>query len=126
MVSQFTGIMFDEGTSVGAGQVLEFYMNFGMPGVLAGFAVLGFILMRLDQGVMRALAMRNIHGVVKCGLPGLAMLQPLGNLLEILVAVVSAIIASQILVHSKLLGSPPKQSPSAKMPAQKMRVVVRR
>ena len=34
LVSQFTGIKFAEGTSVGVGQVLEFYMNFGMPGVL--------------------------------------------------------------------------------------------
>ena len=67
LVSQFTGIKFEEDTSVGVGQVLEFYMNFGMPGVLAGFAVFGFILMRLDQGVMRAFAMRNIQGVVKCG-----------------------------------------------------------
>jgi hypothetical protein len=75
---------------------------------------------------MRALAMRNIHGVVKFALPGLALVQPLGNLLEILVAVIAAIIASRILVHSKLLGSPPKQSPSAKMPAQKMRGVVGR
>lgn len=126
LVSQFTGIEFDETTSVGAGQVLEFYMNFAMPGVVAGFAVLGFILMRLDQEVMRALAMRNIYGAVKYGLPGLALIQPLGNLLEILVAVVAAIIVSLILVRSKLFGSPPKQSPSAKMPAQKMRVVVRR
>ena len=64
LVEQFTGIKFAEGTSVGAGQVLEFYMNFGMPGVLTGFAVLGFILMRLDQKMMRALAMRNINGVM--------------------------------------------------------------
>jgi hypothetical protein len=126
LVSEFTGIIFDEYTSVGVGQVLEFYMNFAMPGVVAGFAVLGFILMRLDQGVMRALATRNIDSVVKCGLPGLALVQPLGNLLEILVAVASAIITSRILVRSKLLSSPPKPGSSVKMPAQKMRVVVRR
>ena len=64
LVTEFTGIGFDESTSVGAGQVLEFYANFGMPGVLAGFAVLGFILMRLDQRMMRAFAMRNINGVI--------------------------------------------------------------
>jgi hypothetical protein len=126
LVSQFTGITFEEGTSVGVGQVLEFYMNFAMPGVVAGFAVLGFILMRLDQEVMRALAMRNIHSLVICGLPGLALIQPMGNLLEIFVAVASAIVASRILIHTKLLGSPPKQSPSTKISAQKTRVVVRR
>ena len=62
LVAEFTGISFAEGTSVGVGQVLEFYMNFGMTGVVAGFAILGFILMRLDQGITRALATGNIHG----------------------------------------------------------------
>jgi hypothetical protein len=98
-VSQFTGITFSEGTSVGIGQVLEFYMNFGMLGVLTGFAILGFILMRLDQGMMRALAMRNIRGVVQFALPGFALLAPLGSFMEILVAAVSAIILSKVLAH---------------------------
>jgi hypothetical protein len=82
--------------------------------------------MRLDQLAMRALAMRNINGVLQVVLPGLALLQPLGNLLEILVALVSAIITSQLLVRSKLLKLPPTQSPNAKMSAQTMRVIGRR
>jgi len=120
LVSEFTGIWFEEGTSVGVGQVLEFYMNFGLPGVLAGFAVFGFALMRLDQGVMHAFAMRNVRGVVQMALPGLAMLAPLGNLQEVLVGVVSAIIASQALVRLNLI-YPPTQRPSANMSAQKLR-----
>ena len=107
------------------GQVLEFYMNFAMPGVVAGFAFFGFLLMRLDQGLMRALVTRDVNSVVLWGLPGLALINPLGNLLEVLVATATAIITSRILYHSKLLGSP-KQSPSAKMPTQKVRAVVRR
>jgi hypothetical protein len=114
-VSQFTGITFAQGTSVGIGQVLEFYMNFGMAGVLTGFAIVGFILMRLDQGMMRALAMRNIGGVVQFALPGLALLSPLGSLMEILVAVVSAIIVSKLLANSRLLSLP--EAPNAKIPA---------
>src|SRR6185312_2743673 len=102
-VSQFTGITFAAGTSVGIGQVLEFYMNFGVPGLVTGFAILGFILMRLDQGMMRAFAMRNIRGVVQFALPGLALIAPIGSLMEILVAMVSAIILAQLLVHSRLL-----------------------
>jgi hypothetical protein len=97
-----------------------------MPGVLAGFAVLGFCLMRLDQGVMRALAMGNIQGVVKRVLPGLALLAPLGNLLEILVAVAAATITAQLLFHLKLLGSPPTQRPNAKMSEQTKPVIVPR
>ena len=124
LVSQFTGITFAEGTSVGTGQVLEFYMNFGMAGVLAGFAVLGFILMRLDQGVMRALAMGNIHGVVQRALPGLALLQPLGSLLEMLVAVISAIVVAQLLIRSRLLVPPFTKRPN--LSGQTTRVIVRR
>jgi len=120
LVSEFTGFEFQEGTSVGVGQVLEFYMNFGVPGVLAGFVVFGFILMRLDQGAMRAFAMRNAPAVVRTALPGLAMLAPLGNLQEVLVGVISAIIASQALIRLKLI-YPPTQRPRANMSAQKLR-----
>jgi hypothetical protein len=124
LVSEFTGIRFAEGTSVGAGQVLEFYMNFGMAGVLAGFAILGFILMRLDQGVMRGLAAGNIHGALQWALPGLALLQPLGSLLEMLVAAISAIVVAQLLIRTKLLVSP--QGPNSKMPGRTTRMLVRR
>jgi hypothetical protein len=123
LVTEFTGIHFAEGTSVGVGQVLEFYMNFGMWGVLAGFAVLGFIFMRLDQHIMRTLAMRNIHHIVRCSLPGLALLSPMGNLKETLVAVAAAAIVSQLLIYFNLLGSPPIQRVSPKMSGQTMRAI---
>jgi hypothetical protein len=126
LVTEFTGITFDEGTSVGAGQVLEFYMNFGMAGVLVGFASFGFMLMRLDQALMRALATGNIRGVVQRALPGLAMLAPLGSLLEILVAVVSAIVVAQLLVRSKLLVPSFTQRSNAKLSGRATRMTVRR
>jgi hypothetical protein len=126
LVTEFTGIRFAEGTSVGVGQVLEFYMNFGMPGVLTGFAALGFILMRVDQQTMSALAMRNISQMMRWGLPGLALVSPMGNLMEILVALVSAMIVSQLLIYLNLLGSQPAQSPGAKTPGQPMRMIRRR
>ncbi len=126
LVSQFTGIRFEEGTSVGAGQVFEFYANFAMPGVLAGFAIFGFVIMRIDQALMRALVMRDIERVLRLGLPGLALLQPLNNLLEIVVAVTSAIITSQILVRLKIFGSPTSQRPNAKMSGRTMPVIGRR
>ena len=125
-VAQFTGMRIAEGTSVGTGQVLEFYMNFGMPGVLAGFAVLGFILMRLDQQIMCALAMGNTSHIIRWAPLGLALLSPLGNLMEILVTFVSAMIVSQLLIYSNLLGTPSAQKSSAKMPRQPGRVIMRR
>jgi hypothetical protein len=121
-VTQFTGITFDESTSVGVGQVLEFYMNFGMPGVLAGFAVLGFILMRLDQQIMCALATGNISRMIRWALPGLALVAPIGNLMEILVACASAVIVSQLLIYSNWLGSLPAQNRSPETSSQPARM----
>jgi hypothetical protein len=122
-VSQFTGITFDESTSIGIGQVLELYMNFGISGIIVGFAVLGFILMRLDQGIMGALAMRHMHRVIKLTMPGLALLAPMGSAMEVLVTVVSAIITSHLLVRSRFLVLPPIRQPSAKISAQTMRAI---
>ena len=97
VVSQYTGIDFAGGTSVGAGQVLEFYVNFGVPGVLAGFFGWGCLLMWLDLGIMRALAVDDMRGLLLRAMPGLTLLQPGGNLLEILVACVAGYGAARLI-----------------------------
>jgi hypothetical protein len=103
IVTNFTGVRFAEDTSVGLGQVMEFYINFGAPGVLIGFLVLGFALMSLDRGIMHALAMDDSRGVLLRAVPGLILLQPGGNLLEILVTLAAAIISIQLLIRMKAL-----------------------
>lgn len=97
VVSKYTGIIFAEGTSVGAGQVLEFYVNFGIPGIIGGFMILGFILMRIDGAVMRALADADSRRLLALAMPGLAMINPGGNLLEIMVAVVGAMVMANLI-----------------------------
>jgi hypothetical protein len=126
LVSEFTGITFAEGTSVGTGQVLEFYMNFGMAGVLVGFAGFGFILMRLDRAMIRALAVGDIDGVLKRGLLGLSLLMPMGSLAEILVSLCAAFVVSQLLVRSKLFVPTFAQRPNAKLSGRTMRMTERR
>jgi hypothetical protein len=101
LVSDFTGIEFGPGTSVGAGQVFEFYVNFGAAGVVAGFLLLGFGLMQLDRGIMRALAEEDARGLMLRALPGTTLLQPGGNLLEILVAAAGAVIVAHLVVRVK-------------------------
>ena len=49
VVQDFTEIVFAEGTSVGAGQVLEFYVNFGTLGVVGGFLLFGWMLGQIDM-----------------------------------------------------------------------------
>jgi hypothetical protein len=105
IVTNFTGITFAEGTSVGVGQVLEFYMNFGMLGLIVGFVVLGFVLMRLDFGIVRALRTGDMNGLLLYAMPGLTLMQPGGNLLEILVAFVGAMVAARMLIFTDVFGA---------------------
>jgi hypothetical protein len=97
IVSDFTGIEFAQGTAVGVGQVLEFYINFGVFGIVIGFFVLGFVLMRLDLGITRALAVGDTQGLLARALPGLCVLQPEGSLLEIVVSVVAALAVARLI-----------------------------
>lgn len=109
VVSMFTGMRFAQGTSVGAGQPLEFYANFGWIGVIGGFLVVGVLLGRLDNGLGAAFETGDVRAILTNGLPGLALLQPGGNLLEIFVAAVAAMIAARLsffaLVELRLLPS---------------------
>jgi hypothetical protein len=96
IVSEFTGIRFAEGTSVGVGQVLEFYVNFGIPGVLIGFLGLGYLLTGLDRGIMHSLAAGDTRGLLLRAMPGLTLLNPGGSLNEMLVGGVAAFLTAHL------------------------------
>lgn len=106
IVSDFTGLLFDPDTSIGAGQVFEFYVNFGILGVLIGFLGLGYVLMRLDQGILHALAASDMRGLLLRAMPGLMLLQPEANLLEILVGCVAAYLVAHLVVWLRWLDIP--------------------
>ncbi len=99
------GIAVRRTTSVGIGQVMEFYMNFAMPGLIIGFFVLGFLLMRLDLGIMRALKSGDMRKLLLCAMPGLTLIAPQGNLQEIVVATIAAIVTSRLLTGWGFFGS---------------------
>lgn len=82
LVTRFTGISFPEGTSVGIGQVMEFYINFGYLGVAGGFFVLGWALASLDRGAISAMRIGDWGGFMVAYLPGVALLQIGGSLGE--------------------------------------------
>ena len=52
VVTNFTSIRFARGTSVGAGQVLEFYVNFGTWAVIGGFLIYGLLLGCMDVTII--------------------------------------------------------------------------
>lgn len=97
IASDVTGLHFAEGTSVGIGQVAEFYINFGRTGVVVGFVLWALVLMWLDASIRHAFDRLDARLLVSAVLPGLAMIQPIGSLLEILVALVAAFATAGLL-----------------------------
>ena len=94
MVSEYTGLRFVSGISVGIGQVMEFYVNFGTLGVLLGFTLMGVLVTTLDVAAAERLAVHDLQGFVLWFLPGISLLQVGGSLVEVTgSAVASAIVA---------------------------------
>jgi hypothetical protein len=94
LVHDFTGIDFAEGTSVGAGQVLEFYVNFGTLGVIGGFLLYGWLLGRMDSRVIACLYRGDQRHFLFWFLTSLALLQPGGNLIEVFISAVGAAVVA--------------------------------
>jgi hypothetical protein len=90
VVRDFTGMKFADGTSVGAGQVLEFYVNFGFWGVVGGFLIYGWLIGWMDFRIMDSLNKGDQKGFLLWFMMCLALLQPGGNLLEVVTSVVGS------------------------------------
>jgi energy-coupling factor transporter transmembrane protein EcfT len=94
VVQKFTGMQYAEGTSVGAGQVLEFYVNFGTFGVIGGFLLYGWLIGRMDLRIIECLNRGDQRGFLLWSLLCLSMLQPGGNLLEVVTTAGSSVIVA--------------------------------
>jgi hypothetical protein len=111
MVSDYTGIRFAEGISVGMGQVLEFYVNFGTIGVVVGFFLFGMLVRFLDMRIADRLQAANWPQFALWFGAGSATLQPIGQLLEITSSMAGAALLGILLARlfalrqARLLGS---------------------
>jgi hypothetical protein len=94
LVSRYTGIDFASGTSVGVGQVMEFYLNFGTPGVVIGFIIMGVLVTAFDWQAAERLARNDLHGFVLWFLPGIALLQVGGQLVEITASAAASLVVA--------------------------------
>jgi hypothetical protein len=103
IVSQYTGIHFAPNTSVGIGHVMEFYINFGTPGVLVGFLFLGVVVSLIDRAAARRLAGRNWAGFTLWYLPGFNLLQVGGSLVELTASVgaawITTLLVNALIAH---------------------------
>ena len=83
LVSTYTGIRFADGTSVGIGQVLESFVNFGSAGVATCFLILGAALTWIDRSAFDRLQSGDANGFLLWYLPGLSFLQVGGSFMEV-------------------------------------------
>jgi hypothetical protein len=83
LVSHYTGMQFGEDTSVGIGGVMEFYVNFGAPGVLVGFIGLGMLVLLFDERAGAHLRSGEVRRACLWYLPGLSLLQVGGSMVDV-------------------------------------------
>ena len=121
VVATYTGLGFANNTSVGAGQVLEFYVNFGAIGVIGGFLIWGAMIGWMDLKICQNLAENNQKGFLRSFMICLALIQPGGNLVEIVVSVVGSAVTSALIGNFLLprigVGDGPSKVPSGHHPS---------
>lgn len=83
LVSRFTGMKVAEGTSMGVGQPLEFYVNWKMSSVIVGFLLFGIVMRYIDQACGDYLAHGDMWSCACWLLPGTGMLIAGGSMAEV-------------------------------------------
>jgi hypothetical protein len=83
IVMEMTQLRLTETTSWGVGQVMEFYINFGLPGLVLGFLSLGWAMGRLDHRAALAEATGDYPTAMLFFLPCVALVQPVGSMVEL-------------------------------------------
>jgi hypothetical protein len=83
IVADMTGLPLNRQTSWGVGQVMEFYINFGIPGLVGGFALLGWLIGYLDRRAAQLEASGERGSMILYFLPAVALIQPIYSLVEI-------------------------------------------
>ncbi len=97
LVSLYTGIQFAKGTSVGIGDVMEFYINWGAWFVFCGFIGLGFAQRWVDLRAWRYLANADYWSFARWFLPGLGLMNSGANTATTVAAFAAAWVFSLIL-----------------------------
>lgn len=94
IVADMTGLHLNEETSWGVGNVMEFDINFGTPGVIGGFLVLGFLLGWLDCRAAFADARGDLGKLMLFFLVGVSLIQPGSSIVEISGGAAAAAVAA--------------------------------
>ena len=94
IVSKMTGLRLSPTTSFGVGNVMEFQINFGTPGVVVGFFVLGWLIGMLDLKAAAAERRGDLGKVIVFFLPAVALVNPQGSLVEMFSGSAAALVGA--------------------------------
>src|SRR5690606_2889122 len=83
LVSPYPGPPFAGDTSVGIGHVMEWYVNFTMPGVVLGFALFGTVLVYVDRSAFVWLYRGHAGRFAMWFMPGISLLVVGGSFVEL-------------------------------------------
>ena len=96
IVSKMTGLRLSANTSFGVGNVMEFQINFGTPGVVVGFLILGWLIGTLDLRAAMAERRGEFGKVILFFLPCAALIQPNGSLVELFSGSAAALVGASV------------------------------
>jgi hypothetical protein len=103
LVADYTGLIVPEGTSVGIGHVMEWYVNFATTGVVLGFMLLGAVTVYVDRSASTWLHRGDVSRFAIWFLPGLSVLQVGGSFVEMMstgaAALVIALACSRVVAR---------------------------
>jgi hypothetical protein len=98
LVTRFTGIRFAEGTSVGIGHVMEWYVNFGSWAVFLGSVFMGILLAAIDKIAIGYMRRGDLPGFALWYLPAIGLLQIGGSLVEAVSGAAAGLVVG-LLIH---------------------------
>ena len=94
IVSKMTGLLLSPTSSFGVGNVMEFQINFGTPGVVIGFLLLGWALAKLDFKAAIAEAQGHLGKLALFFLCSVALIKPNGSIVELSSGSAAAVVAA--------------------------------
>ncbi|HYP41822.1 MAG TPA: hypothetical protein VEX13_15805 [Chloroflexia bacterium] len=108
LATQFTGEEYDPNTTIGSGPVFEGYVNFGSVGVLMLFTIWALVIGICDTQARHAIERGNFRRFSLWFLPGFTLVSTADSVASITGAMISLVIAVQILYFAIKLFSKPE------------------
>lgn len=82
LVADSTGLPLNPDTAWGVGEIMEFNLNFGLPGVIGGMFILGWILGWLDRKAAIADSQGDLERLMLYYLPAVTLVEPIQSMVE--------------------------------------------